>query len=822
MPAPPMPRPSPHRRPGPRVAPRVTGPGLHPLARALRLALAGGIAAFACLPVSAQDGAGQGLRLRPSERLLEQLPREAAQQAPTFVYGQTLRGVTDQRTVVEGDVELRRHGTVLRADFLEHEQASDTVHARGRVRIHRDGNLYEGPELQLKLDTSEGWFEQPRFSLLRSGGYGDAQRVDFLGKDKSRATRATYTSCERQPGPSWLPDWVVSASSIDFDQAEDVGIARNGVLRFRELPVLAAPILSFPLSDKRKSGVLPPTFNIDNVSGFELTLPYYLNLAPNRDATLYPTLMTRRGIDLAGEYRYLERDRQGVARAAIMPGDRLRDSDRWGYALQHSQALGRVGAIDGTGLRLNLNRVSDDNYWRDFPRSSTSLTSRLLANDVVASGRVGRWSLSAGIYTWQTLQDTASPITAPYDRLPSLAARYTPAQALRLGPVDGIEWSVQTEFTRFDTARAPTVSALPNGRNDLDGTRWLAVASVTRPWQAPGWYVKPALQLHARAYGFEQTLGNGRRSEALLVPTFSTDAGLVFEREAGLFGRDFLQTLEPRVFYAHTPRRDQAFLPNYDTAAFDFNLDTVYLASPYGGNDRIADAQTVTAGVTTRLLNPATGAETASLGVAQRLRLREQQVVLPGETALPQGASDLLVGGRLNWNPQWSVSGTVQWDLKNNESVRTTLGTRYSPGNYRVVSAAYRLQRGTSEQLDIGWQWPLNDLIDAPAPDRGPGRGLGPQQWYSVGRINYSVPERRVVDLVAGIEYDGGCWVSRAVIERLQTGLATATRRLLFQIEFVGFSRLGSNPLQTLKNNVPRYQYLREEINPPSRFEHYD
>ncbi|MEY2683479.1 MAG: hypothetical protein RJA09_623, partial [Pseudomonadota bacterium] len=222
-------------------------------------------------------------------------------------------------------------------------------------------------------------------------------------------------------------------------------------------------------------------------------------------------------------------------------------------------------------------------------------------------------------------------------------------------------------------------------------------------------------------------------------------------------------------------------------------------------------------------LDAGTGAEVLSLGAAQRIRFKEQQVVLPGQTLVAEGFSDILVGGRLQWSDRWSLNGTVQFNPDTRESVRTTMGVRYNPGNYRTLSAAYRLQRGTSEQFDVGWQWPLSDLFGTPPADnRGTGRGLGAGEWYSVGRINYSVPDRKIVDLVAGFEYDGGCYVGRVVLERLQNSSSSANQRILFQLEFVGFSRIGSNPLQTLKTNIPRYQYLREEINPPSRYERYE
>lgn len=783
---------------------------------------------LACLLASLGAGAAwaepsAALALTMSTRLQENLPRAQLEQIPIFLAGDRISGEIDAATVIEGQVELRRHDLVLRADRLE-RSADNTVIASGNVRINREGDRFEGTVLELQLDTNRGRFKQPTFSFLRTGGHGDASRVDFEGRDRLVAYQVRYTTCPRTDGDAWSPDWYVSASRIVFDQVDDTGTATNGVLRFKGVPLLASPWISFPLSDRRKSGVLPPTFNIDNRSGVEVTLPYYLNLAPNRDATLFPTLMSRRGLDLGGEYRYLERNHAGVLRASYMANDRLRDEDRWAVALQHQHVLAALPGTSPLSLRLNLNRVSDDNYWRDFPRSSTSLTERLLPNDVVLTTSAGPWSFSAGAHRWQTLQDPDDEIRAPYDRLPSLAASYNPAPWLWAGR-QPVTWSLLTDATTFRTDRAPVVG----GRNeitDVNSTRLLGQAQFSTTWQTPGWYIRPALRLHARHYQFDQAagpLGHRSRRADFLIPSVSLDTGLFFDRQAKVFGRDALQTLEPRLFYTQTPFREQGYLPVYDSAAFDFNLATIFSSSTFTGHDRVADLHAITLGLTSRVLSPETGAEWASIGVAQRIRLSDQRVVLPGLEPVTETLSDLLFGGSVNWTPEWAFNGTVQFNPESRQSVRTTLGGRYSPGHFRVVSAAYRLQRGESEQMDVAWQWPLSDLIPGPrVPAIGPGRGLGPGHWYSVGRVNVSLKERRVVDLIAGFEYDAGCWIGRIVLERLQQSRTSANQRILFQLEFSGFSRLGSNPLQTLRDNIPRYQFLREQINPPSRFERYD
>jgi LPS-assembly protein len=397
----------------------------------------------------------------------------------------------------------------------------------------------------------------------------------------------------------------------------------------------------------------------------------------------------------------------------------------------------------------------------------------------------------------------------PYDRLPQIVARYA-----RSNLAGGLEASVEADYTQFHSER--TLTLQPNAK------RTYTLAQVSRPWQAPGWFVTPKLQVHATNYQFDAPLADGATNASRVVPTFSVDSGFVFERDARFFGRAFRQTLEPRAFYVHTPFRDQHLLPNYDSAATDFNFATIYTENAFGGNDRISDNNLLTLGATTRLLDPDTGAEAARFGIAQRLRFKDQNVTLPGGTPVSERLSDVLFGASVNWAPQWSTDATVQYNPKTGRSIRSTIGARYSPGNYRVISAAYRLQRGSSEQIDVGWQWPLNDLWGDKGQNLGPGMGEGEGRWYSVGRLNYSLQDRKLVDAVVGLEYDAGCWLGRVVIERLQSSTSSSNKRILFQLEFVGFTRLGSNALQSLRENIPRYQYLREKVSTPSRFSNYD
>jgi LPS-assembly protein len=325
-----------------------------------------------------------------------------------------------------------------------------------------------------------------------------------------------------------------------------------------------------------------------------------------------------------------------------------------------------------------------------------------------------------------------------------------------------------------------------------NGQRSYAAAQISHPWLKPWGFVIPKIQLHGTRYQLDTPLANGQAEVNRLLPTFSLDTGLVYERDANFFGRGLRQTLEPRAFFVRTPYKDQSLLPSYDSGATDFNLTTIYSESPYVGQDRLADNNLVTLGVNSRLFDSNTGAELARFGVAQRYRFSDQLVRLPGELPVASGFSDILLGAGMRWDQRWTFDSTLQFDAQTHRTTRTTLTTRYNPSPYRVFNTAYRLTRDQSEQIDVGWQWPLRDFSFAPSdvPQgqghvHAPGQGLGADRWYSVGRMNFSLKDRKMVDTLLGLEYDAGCWLGRVVYERLQSTTSTSRSRILFQLEFV-------------------------------------
>lgn len=713
----------------------------------------------------------------------------------------------DQESVAEGEAELRYGELLLRAERLSYAQVDDLARATGGVEVSRAGSVFRGPELSLYVNRFEGEFLNPSYFFSQTGGSGQAERLRFIDAKHMVAEGGSYSSCPVEDGQPQRA-WEISARSLSMDFEANEGIATGAVLRFYGVPILPAPTLSFPLAGHRKSGWLPPKISWDKRSGVEFGVPYYWNIAPQRDATLMPFVMTRRGAGVDSEFRYLEPQHAGELNLALLPSDRLAKRSRWAFHVLQDGEL----AMDWR-YRVRAEHVSDDDYWKDLPERIKSQTQRLLQADVQVDRR-REWSWGeahayARVQHWQTLQglDPLTRFDSPYQRSPQIGLRLNTAADDSV--LDGfrpwgrkarLEGAVELEYNRFDLPDSAPASQARAG-----GQRVHLLAHASAPMGGAAWWLIPRVELNAAHYLLDQPGADGLRSTGRTVPTFSLDHGWIFERETRLFGRSLTQTLEPRLLYVNTPYRAQDQLPRFDSAAKDFNFDSIYTANQFSGIDRVSDAHQLTAGATSRWVNSNEGDEVLRLGLVQRFQFRDQRIT-PDNVPIKQRFSDLLLLGAAHLNPKWWLDGALQFNSDSGRSERAVLRARYSPGTFQTVSVAYRLARQQSEQVELAWQWPLFGKAS-----RGGGGSSCSGAWYSAGRVQYSLRDRRLTDSVLGFEYDAGCWVLRVGAERLSTGRAETNTRLMLQMELVGLSQLGSNALKVLRDNIPGYRRLSSE-----------
>ncbi|MFO1228427.1 LPS-assembly protein LptD [Roseateles sp.] len=719
----------------------------------------------------------------------------------------------EQQAHAEGAVELRYGALLLRTDKLDYRFVDDLAQAQGQVQVSQGGNVFAGPALQLYLERFEGEFLNPSYFLGATGGSGKAARIRFEGEHRIAVESGNYSSCPVVEGQE--PAWQITARSMRIDTDANEGHAEGAKLRFQGVTILAAPALSFPLGSQRKSGLLPPNLFFDNRSGFEYGQPYYWNIAPQRDATFTPFVMTRRGFGLDSEFRYLEPGHRGRINLDLLPHDRVTGSKRWSYKLRNDGDLGADWRYS-----VSTERVSDESYWKDLTRRVESRTYRLLPTDLQLQRQQetawGQVETYARVQRWQVLQtvDTSTRYLSPFQRSPQIGLRAATAADEAVldsfrpwGRKPRLEGGLELEFNRFDLPGGALTSQAGS-----TGSRAHLLAHVAAPMGGEAWWLIPRVAVNVAAYSMDQAGPDGRLRMNRSIPSFSLDHGWVLERDTELFGQRLRQSLEPRVLYVNTPYRAQADLPNFDSAPKDFNFDSIYADNPFTGVDRVADLHAVSVGATSRWVNAERGEEVFRFGAVQRFLFRDQRIT-PEGAPVNQRFSDILLAGSAHLDPRWWADAAVEFNPDTQRSVRSVLRGRYAPGPYRTLSLAYRLARGQSEQIEAAWQWPLWGAPAAPR-DRSSTSGSCQGAWYSAGRVQYSLRDRRLTDSVIGAEYDAGCWLLRVGVERLSTGRAEARTQFMIQLELVGLSQLGSNALKVLKDNVPGYRRLSLDRSP--------
>ena len=726
---------------------------------------------------------GGGLQLKLQTNLIP-IPPTNKDVVPLFVDADTIQGHQDQEIEAEGDVRLRKRGKAVYADWLRYDQQQAEIHARGNVRILQRGDSIEGTELNYNIDTERGAMEKPKYRVLvnETNGRGEGERLVFEGENKYRMLSGNYTTCD-----VGVNDWFIRAKDFEIDKTRQIGTARSATVEFLGAPILYTPYIDFSLDRQRKSGFLAPTFGTSGNSGTEFSIPYYWNIAPNRDATITPRVMSKRGVQLRNEFRYLDPSYRGEIRYEVLPDDRVRNGDtRSALSVVHNQTFS-----NGIVAAVNVQKASDDNYFTDLSTQISATSQILLPRSASlakggALGTDGSWGISTTIQRWQTLQtDPLNPVTAPYSA--------TQMNLSAVKPVAGIA----------DTALLGSVAQFTHPTL-INGTRTIAYPTVSVPLQTSFAYVTPKVGMHMTHYNFDNTntpLGDQNR----VVPIFSTETGVVFERDMALSGQQMLQTFEPKIFYVYIPTRNQNSLPVFDTALQNTNFATLYTENQFSGNDRINDANQITTGVTSRILQ-SNGVERLRMGLAQRYYFKSQEVTLPGVAARGTNNSDLLAALNGTIVPNWFADAGWQYTTDLSQTQRVNAGVRYEPQPGKVVNVAYRYTNGalvsttgnttvasatnpsnTLRQADISTQWPLTRRLSG------------------IARMNYSIADSRVLEGLAGVEYDGGCWVIRVVAHSFATTSTTSVNSFFMQLELNGVSKIGSNPLDLLRRNIAGY-----------------
>jgi len=706
----------------------------------------------------------------------------AADTDRTTVEADVIEGVSDLEVTARGSAEITRDDISIFGETLRYNREFGRAEGDGGVRLRRGSDRFFGPRLYYSTLDDTGVFENPEYLLQGADrtARGTAERLEFRGRARYWLTNATYTTC--QPGKE---DWRLEAKELDLDFDQEEGEAWSPRLRFFDTTILASPWATFPLSDRRRSGILTPYYAQTSSRGLEFGFPYYWNIAPEYDATFTPVYMAKRGLQLKNQGRYLDRRFAGEVKFEILPEDKEFGESREGVSWQHTHNFPR-----NTTLNIDYNRVSDDRYFVDLATQVKQLSVGNLPQDAYLThgGSLGKapYSAQARVQGFQTLQDPLAPIVPPYHRVPQL--NFGIGYNDLAGALDS---GLTAEYVRFTH---PTM---------IEGTRSSVSPSVALPLLAPGWFLTPKAGLRYVSYGLTRTASpSDPQAPEVTIPWASVDSGVVFERDSGLFGAGSTQTLEPRLFYVYVPYRNQDAIPIFDTALADFNYAQLLTENRFVGGDRFGDANQATLALTSRFLRNS-GQEALRATIAQRYYFEEERVGLTPTSPLRSTTdSDILasLGGRIG--AAWTFDLTTQYNRHQQRPEKHSISGRYAPEPGKVLNASYRYNREALKQIDISGQWPV---------------AAG---WYGVGRYNYSILDNRLLEGLAGFEYNAGCWALRVVALRVQAAANISTTAFVFQIEFNGVGSIGtSEASDMLKRQVPGYSVSNPadaRLTPPS------
>ncbi len=750
------------------------------------------------------------------------------------------------RAVAHGNVHVRQDARTVTADTVVYDEKTGKVTVQGSVN-------FEDPKLH--IDGASGTydavgaanFDEANFQILQRHGRGSAQEIAVSPEGRIDLQHVRYTTC-----PVGNHDWMLKAASLDFDTALQQGVGRDVVMRFKDVPVLYTPYISFPLGDERKSGLLFPVFGHSTIDGFELDVPYYFNLAPNYDLTLTPGVLSARGERLAGEFRYLTPQSNGRLEATFLPSDAQTHSDR--------SYLHYTDVTDfqrGLRFEADIASVSDSNYFQDFAVGSEQTSVTYLERRAEVKYYDDTWRIRGELQNFQTIDITVPAYQRPYSSVPRI-------QADALWPLSnsGLEVALSSEAAYFLRDAGPAQCPPGYQPGCPIGARLDVSPELRWSSRGPGYFFEPAVGYHLTQYDLQNTVAGEPTTPSRALPYVRLDSGLVFERDAGAGGQR-TQTLEPRIMYSYVPYRNQDNLPIFDSGLPDLNMVELFRTNRYVGDDRISDANQIAVALTTRLFDQNSGAQYLSATLGQVRYLSIPRVTLPASLfanpalglgygldagpylvplqrvnmfALPglnqngylsqnlytmpgtgqyaylvtpralaatqnqiaelYGASDLVSEVALTAYKNFNVDLNYQWNPYTSQTDKSEVSVQYRPDPSRVLNLGYRFQQGIFKQWDGSVAWPITS------------------HWGTVGRWVYSIPDKQTIEQVAGVSYKSCCWrvelVQRRYLINRFGGLDTS---IALQLELTGLSSVGKPADAFLEQEIRGYS-SRDPQNP--------
>lgn len=734
----------------------------------------------------------------------------------------------NQRSLLQGNVEVQQGLRIVNAKtaYVYRDAKTNKVNRielLGNVRYTEPDRLMIANKAVINPLDKSGRVEdviyrfntQKRSAILPA--WGRASLIQRFPNQDYRLNQASYSNCAPQDN-----SWEIQAKQIDLDNAKGRGVARNAVLRLRDVPILYTPYISFPTNKDRKSGFLMPYSGYSDTGGYDLAFPYYWNMAPNYDMTLVPHIYGRRGLMMGGEFRFLTPNSQGIFEGNILPQDQVfkefLNNNVTQYPFLRSKSTNRwaVGVRETTVFNshltstVNFKQVSDDYYLQDFSTNLAVVTERQLLRQADIIYTSAHWLVSAMAQSYQTLNPVnESPVSGIYQRLPQIKANglyndlpFNGTFSL-LGEYDQFSWAGKQN----NTPQGPRLHLNP-----------IFSLPIIKPWG----FLTPSIELVENYYDVNNGVPGGfNRSYNRTIPRYDIDSGLYFDRFFNLSGHAYTQTLEPRLYYLYVPYRDQTSIPVYDSAYMIFNFDQLHRTNRFSGFDRIGDANQLAYSLTSRWISDETGNELASLSIGQLRYFANRRVLLCqspdgvcvenpfslGYLSPTSDSSPFVTRAVYHYSSAWALTGDYVWDPATRATNNAHLNLHYQPADNHIMNFAYTylvnadngvvinkgFQNADLHQATFSFAWPVND------------------HWSSLGAYSYNISKGYSMMGFLGFQYDSCCWALRLMGGQTFKSLDGYARpqynnNLYLQILLKGLGSVASgDPYSTINTYIPGY-----------------
>lgn len=670
----------------------------------------------------------------------------------------TISGTGDAKFT--GPIKLRSGNRTLTAGNASFKSATGNLTVTDEVTYRDPETRVSGDSASFNTVSGQFNFKEAEFELQGVPARGTASAINVNPSGTLELKKVTYTTCAVGNDA-----WMLRAGEIEIDQASGMGTARHARLAFKGVPFLYWPYFTYPVTDERKSGLLIPEIGTSGPRGFELVTPYYWNIAPQYDATFVPRYMSKRGMQLGSEFRYLTKRNDGVLWGDYLPDDDKTGEDRWRYLMLLQSMLGR-----GWRATADAEGVSDSGYFQDLTNGQTSTSQTNLERSLFVEWYNLNWSVLLRYQAYQTLDDAIQPDERPYQRAPQLAIDGEWKDGLL-----GLDYRLVTDTTYFYR------------KESVQGLRLHLLPEISLPFERNSFYLTPKAALFHSQYQLEDRAVGLLDDPDVTAPLLSLDTGVVLERTAGS-NQKWLVTLEPRAQYVYVPFEEQADLPVFDTIFPDLTLVQLFRRNRFIGYDRIGDTNQLTLGLTSRFLDTSTGRErlTATLGGTRFFTGRN--VVLPGDLPTEENSSDYIAEISVNLYRNWNVDVAYQWNTAAHETTRAEARLQWRPGQTSVMNLGYRFRRDRLEQADVSFSFPAGD------------------RWNFVGRYSYSLRDHEPLDQFLGIEYETCCWGIRMVARReIKRDSGETNNSFSIQLELKNFTSVGNSADSLLGRGILGY-----------------